>query len=127
MITENLIADKEELTLPETLPLVCNMNQLPICGIPGEEHWDMKVYTVEKDGRLFHFSNEVDQWVFEQDPQRYEQHMSIVDRFLNGDVEPMNLQGALEYMGMEGVAELGRDAHDYAWIEKVKDNMKKAS
>jgi len=127
VITENLLADKEDLTLPETLPLVCNMNQLPICGIPGEEHWDMKVYTVEKDGRLFHFSNEVDKWVFEQDPQRYEGHMSIVDRFLNGDIEPMNLQGALEYMGMEGVAEIGKDAHGYAWLEKVKANMKMAS
>jgi hypothetical protein len=28
---------------------------------------------------------------------------------------------------MEGVAEIGKDAHGYAWLEKVKANMKMAS
>jgi toluene monooxygenase system protein A len=53
--------------------------------------------------------------------------MSIIDRVLGGDIQPMNLQGALEYMGMEGVAELGKDAHGYAWLDKVKASVQKAS
>lgn len=126
VVTDNLLNDKENLTLPETLPLVDNMNQLPICGIPGDKHWDMNVYSVEKNGRIFHFSNEVDKWIFESYPEQYEGHKSIIDRFLGGEIQPMTLEGALKYMGFEGDAEIGRDAHNYEWINKAFNEIKKA-
>ena len=127
VITENIRAGREDLTLPETLPLVCNMNQLPVCGIPGDKHWDMKVYTVERNGRLFHFDNEVDKWAWETDPERYQAHMTVIDRFLNGDIQPTTLQGALMYMGMGGSAETGKDAHNYAWARSQSAPLDKAS
>ena len=126
VVTDNLINDRESLTLPETLPLVDNMNQLPICGIPGDKHWDMNVYSVEKNNRIYHFSNEVDKWIFECYPEQYEGHKSIIDRFLGGEIQPMTLEGALKYMGFEGDAEIGRDAHNYSWIDKSFGEFKKA-
>jgi toluene monooxygenase system protein A len=42
--------------------------------------------------------------------------LSIVDRFLAGMIQPMDLGGALKYMGL-APGESGDDAHNYAWAE----------
>jgi toluene monooxygenase system protein A len=91
------------------------MCQLPILGTPGKG-WNVKDYPLEYNGRLYHFGSEVDRWVFEQEPERYAGHMSIVDRFLAGMIQPMNLEGALAYMNL-APGEMGDDAHNYAWAE----------
>ena len=100
---------------PETLPYVCNMCQLPILGTPGKG-WNVKDYPLEYNGRLYHFGSEVDRWVFQQEPERYAGHLSIVDRFLAGMIQPMDLGGALQYMNL-APGEIGDDAHNYAWAE----------
>ena len=51
---------------------------------PGKG-WNVKDYPLEYQGRLYHFGSEVDRWVFQQEPERYAGHLSIVDRFLAGD------------------------------------------
>ncbi len=118
VITDNINAGRMELTLPETLPTVCNMCQLPIVGIPGDD-WNVKDYQYEHEGRLYHFGSEVDLWCFKTDPERYQHHMSVVDRFLAGEIQPMDLHGALAYMGLQA-GEMGDDAHAYGWAEKFK-------
>jgi toluene monooxygenase system protein A len=115
VITDNLRAGKTELTLPETLPVVCNMSGIPICGVPGDR-WQLQDYPLEHEGRTYHFGSEIDRWIFQQDPSRYRDHMSLVDRFLAGKIQPMNLMGALQYMGL-GPGECGEDAHQYAWVD----------
>lgn len=126
VITDNVINDRMELVSPETLPTVCNMSQIPLVGIPGD-NWDVKVYSLEHNDRLYHFGSEVDRWVFEQEPEQYQNHLNFVDRFLAGHIQPMDLDGALHYMGFQSVEELGKDAHDFAWAEKCKPSNTKSA
>jgi len=121
VITDNLLAGRRDLTYPETLPVICNMSQLPICGIPGDD-WELQDYPLTYEGRTYHFGSEIDRWIFEQEPERYRDHMSVVDRFLAGHIQPMNLEGALAYMSL-GTGESGDDAHAYAWVEKIREFM----
>jgi len=118
VIIDNLVEGRTELTLPETLPIVCNMCNLPVNNTPGKG-WAVKDYPLEYNGRLYHFGSEPDRWCFQQDPERYAGHMTLVDRFLAGQIEPANLGGALAYMGL-APGEIGEDAHGYAWAEAYK-------
>lgn len=115
VIIDNLVANKPELTLPETLPVVCNMCQLPINATPGEV-WKVRDHALEHKGRWYHFCSEGCKWCFEQEPERYEGHLSLIDRFLAGMIQPMDLGGGLKYMGL-APGEIGDDAHGYAWVE----------
>lgn len=125
VIIDNVVDGNMALTYPETLPMICNMSNLPINYTPGKR-WAVKDYPLEYEGRLYHFSSEVDRWCFEQEPERYAGHMSLVDRFLAGQIQPMDLGGALAYMGL-APGESGDDAHGYAWAEVYKQmRMKKA-
>ena len=102
-----------------TLPIVCNMSQLPICAIPGDG-WNVKDYPLEYKGRTYHFNSEIDRWVFQQDPVRYRDHLNLVDRFLAGQIQPPNLMGALQYMNL-APGECGDDAHQYAWVAAYRE------
>ena len=42
----------------------------------------------------------MDRWIFQQDPDRYSTHKNLIDRFLSGEIEPMDLGGVLAYMGI---------------------------
>lgn len=122
VVIDNLVEGRVDLTLPETLPMICNMSGIPICGIPGDK-WELRDYPLEHNGRTYHFGSEIDRWIFEQDPERYRDHMSLVDRFLAGMIQPMNLEGALKYMSL-GPGEMGEDAHNYAWVEQYRELAK---
>ncbi|MES2237586.1 MAG: aromatic/alkene/methane monooxygenase hydroxylase/oxygenase subunit alpha [Pseudomonadota bacterium] len=125
VITDNLLAGKRELSYPETLPVVCNMCQLPINATPGPT-WKVRDFPLDYKGRTYHFCSEGCQWCFEQEPERYKDHLSLIDRFLAGMVQPMNLAGGLQYMGL-APGEIGDDAHNYAWVEKVRAARQKAA
>ena len=124
VITENVKNNREDLTLPETLPVICNMNNLPILGVPGKS-WTCRDYSLDYKGRRYHFGSEPDRWIFEQEPERYAGHLSLVDRFLAGLIQPANLEGALAYMGLKP-GEFGKDAHDYSWAFAEKKEFRKA-
>lgn len=124
VITDNILNDRADLTLPETLPVICNMNNLPILGAPGSR-WGCKNYHLTYKGRRYQFGSEVDRWIFEQEPERYAGHMSLVDRFLAGLVQPASIEGALVYMGL-GAGEAGEDAHGYKWAEAFREPLRAA-
>ncbi|PKO84127.1 MAG: toluene monooxygenase [Betaproteobacteria bacterium HGW-Betaproteobacteria-11] len=124
VITDNLLAGKRELSYPETLPVVCNMCQLPINTTPGPA-WKVRDHALDYKGRTYHFCSDGCQWCFEQEPERYAGHLSLIDRFLAGMIQPMNLGGGLQYMGL-APGEIGDDAHNYAWVEKVRAVREKA-
>src|SRR3712207_4177299 len=90
-------------------------SNIPVVGTPFKHLVD---FPLEHNGRLYHFGSEVDRWIFEQEPERYQGHLSIVDRFLAGKINPPDLGGVLQYMGLGVVSDGGDDAHNYAWIEK---------
>lgn len=125
VIVDNLLEGRNELALPETLPITCNMSQLPIVGAPGDG-WNVKDYQLEYEGRLYHFGSEPDRWCFEIDPKRYQHHMSVVDRFLAGEIQPPDLAGALMYMGL-APGEMGDDAHGYAWLDAYRSKADDAA
>ncbi len=97
---------------------LCNMAQVPITGTPGSANpgRPLKIFSLEHEGRIYHFGSEVDRWIFQQDPDRYKDHLSVADRMVAGMIEPPDLEGLLKYFDL-GVGEQGNDAHDHSWIE----------
>jgi len=114
VIIDNLANGRPELTGPATLPMICNMSNIPIVGTPGDG-WNVVDYPLEYEGRLYHFGSEPDRWIFEQEPERYKGHLNFIDRFLAGMIQPADLMGGLQYMGL-APGEIGDDAHNYAWM-----------
>jgi toluene monooxygenase system protein A len=64
-----------------------------------------------------------DRWCFEQDPERYANTRTLVDRFLGGEVQPPTLEGILNYMSL-GPGEIGDDAEGYAWLDAYRNHPK---
>ncbi|GEL19440.1 aromatic/alkene/methane monooxygenase hydroxylase/oxygenase subunit alpha [Pseudonocardia asaccharolytica] len=117
VIAENVRNGRPELTLPETFPMVCNMCQIPLCNPAGHAagHLDSPVPLVhDHAGRRYTFCSQPCKWIFEQNPGRFQGHMSIIDRFLAGQIQPPTVPGALAYMGLSP-EEMGRDATDCSW------------
>lgn len=123
-IIENVKNGEVEKSLPETLPALCNVTQLPL-GSAGNRH-NLKQHSIEYNGRIYHFDHEISKWCFEQDPERYAGHMNFVDRFLAGMIQPMNLEGALGYMGLTPDV-MGDDAYGYAWADDYRDEILEAA
>lgn len=123
VIIDNLKNGRGDQTVPGTLPIICNMSNIPVVGTPFKHLVD---FPLEHNGRLYHFGSEVDRWIFEQEPERYQDHQSIVDRFLAGKINPPDLGGVLQYMGLGVVSAGGDDAHNYSWMEKITAGERKA-
>ncbi|NDZ17408.1 toluene monooxygenase [Variovorax sp. WS11] len=99
-------------TYPETLPALCNVTQLPLGSAWDRHH--LKMHTSEYMGRLYNFDSDVSKWIFDSEPERYAGHTNVVDRFLLGEIQPMNLAGGLQWMGITPEV-MGDDAHEYRW------------
>jgi len=111
-IIKNVNDGKMAQTLPQTLPALCNLTQLPI-GTHSDRH-HLECVTSEYRGRTYYFDSEVSKWCFEQEPERYAGHLNVVDRFIAGMIQPADLAGVLQWMGLtEDV--MGDDAGDYCW------------
>src|SRR5260370_36871527 len=97
---------------PATLPSLCNLTQLPL-GSAMSRH-DLAPHQLVYQGRLYSFDSEISQWCFEQDPERYAGHHTVVDRFIAGQIVPPDLSGGLVYMGITPDV-MGDDVYNYAW------------
>ena len=120
VVTENIRNGREDLTYPETLPALCNICCLSPTGIAHRGHSTMRGHTLDYEGRRYIFCSPVCQWIFEQDPARYQDHKSIVDRYVDGTIQPHNMDGVLEYFDM-APGEQGEDAHALAWAWPERD------
>lgn len=116
-IIKNVNEGEVGKTLPETLPALCNLTQLPL-GSAWDRH-NVKQWTSDYEGRRYNFDSEVSKWCFDLDPKRYAGHHNIVDRFLMGMIQPMNLEGGLKYMGLTPEV-MGDDAYNYRWAADYK-------
>lgn len=114
VVTENIRSGQLEKTVPPAPPLVCNMCGLEVCGGVGD-NWKPVLYSVDLEGRRYHFCSEPCKWIFEGEPTRYKGHHSIIDRVFNGTVPP-GPDGLFEYMG-QSPEERGVDGYDYEWID----------
>ncbi|BCT74628.1 hypothetical protein SCMU_04700 [Sinomonas cyclohexanicum] len=120
VVGENIRDGHEELTLPETLPIVCNMCQVPICTPAGHAAGKLDSplpHTLVHEGRQYNFCSVPCKWIFEEQPERFAGHTTLVDRFLAGEIQPPDLGGALAYMSLSP-EECGQDATNYSWAEK---------
>jgi 1,2-phenylacetyl-CoA epoxidase catalytic subunit/YHS domain-containing protein len=117
-IIKNVNDDCIEDTLPDTLPSLCNLTQLPL-GSAMSRH-DLSPHQLTYKGRLYSFDSEISQWCFEQDPERYAGHQSVVDRFIDGQIVPADLAGGLMYMGITPEV-MGDDVTNYAWAKDYAD------
>ena len=94
--------------------MICNMSGFELTGVPGKGGKVID-YTLDYKGRRYHFGSEVDRWIFEQEPERYAGHRSLVDRYVD-KVMPQTAEDVLNYMGMSP-PERGTDGTNYTWVE----------
>jgi toluene monooxygenase system protein A len=111
-IIANVNSGHLELTLPETLPALCSVTQLPLGSAMSRN--ELRPATSVYQGRLYHFDSEISKWCFDIEPERYAGHMTVVDRFLSGQIQPMTLAGGLDWMGLTPDV-MGDDAQEYRW------------
>jgi toluene monooxygenase system protein A len=121
--TEAILSGREELTQPQTIPVMCSMCQLPIIRPPGT--WPFPLEKATYGGENYLFCSEPCRWVFFEEPTRYAGVDSIDKRFARGQVQPATYEGALAYMGL-APEDRGRDATDYAWAETFRETRKSA-
>jgi toluene monooxygenase system protein A len=84
------------------------------------------MHTSEYKGRLYNFDSEVSKWIFDIEPERYAGHTNVVDRFLLGQIQPMNLGGGLQWMGITPEV-MGDDAYAYRWAAEYAQAQRKAA
>lgn len=111
VISKNINKGRIEKTEPKLLPMMCNMVGFELTGVPGK-NWDVKDYQLDLDGRRYHFGHPVDKWIFEQEPERYKNHLSFIDRFVQG----LMPEGPLKYMSM-GEADCGVCGENFGWAK----------
>lgn len=119
VIIENVRQGKLELTYPETFPVPCNMCQIPIVTPAGKATGYLHSavpHTFEYKGRTYTFCSEPCKWIFERNPERFADHLTIVERLTGGLIQPPTMAGALAYMGL-APGESGDDATNYAWAK----------
>ncbi|WP_156296907.1 isoprene monooxygenase oxygenase subunit alpha [Mycobacterium paragordonae] len=113
-IIANINAGRMEKTLPETLPSLCNLTQLPLGAGMGPH--ELAEHSLMYNGRLYQFDSEISKWCFEQDPERYAGHRNIIDRFIAGEIQPPDLSGGLAYMSLTPEV-MGDDVYGYEWAK----------
>ncbi|WP_040790839.1 aromatic/alkene/methane monooxygenase hydroxylase/oxygenase subunit alpha [Nocardia paucivorans] len=117
VIGENIRKGDVAATLPQTLPITCNLCQLPIvraAGVTVGALTDPAPLRHTHEGRDYVFCSEPCRWIFTRRPERFAGHRSLIDRVLSGEISPPDLGTVLEYFGLSA-EEQGRDATDYAW------------
>lgn len=117
VIGQNVRDGHPERTGPETFPMVCNMCQIPLCNPAGYMAGKLpspEPLTLVWNGRPYQFCSAPCQWIFEQNPARFQGHLSLLDRFLGGVIQPPTIEGALAYMGLSP-EEMGQDATNFEW------------
>ena len=85
------------------------------------DRFNLKQHQVIYKGRVYQFDSEVSKWIFELEPERYAGHLNVVDRFIAGQIQPMDLEGGLNWMGLTPDV-MGDDAYGYRWAADYSDN-----
>jgi Methane/Phenol/Toluene Hydroxylase/YHS domain len=109
-------------TLPETLPALCSVTQLPV-----GTHWDrhhLECFQSRYEGRTYYFDSDVSKWCFDLEPERYAGHLNVVERFVAGLIQPPDLPGLLGWMGVTPEV-MGDDVYDYHWVEEYAEPLER--
>ncbi|SFP19669.1 toluene monooxygenase [Amycolatopsis rubida] len=115
VLAEAINSGNMEATLPETLPWLCNMCHLPCCNATygRDGTWRVRNHSLKHNGTTYHFCSKTCRQIWWEDRDNIN-HTTLVERFLLGEIQPMDVPGLLAYMGITpDVA--GDDADGYAW------------
>jgi toluene monooxygenase system protein A len=115
VIIDNVNSNNMEATLPETLPWLCSTCHLPCCNATQSRNgtWRVRDVQLSYDGRIYHFCTNACRQIFWKDRDNVN-HETLIDRFLAGQIQPMDVGGILGYMGL--TPEVMGDDPDYeAW------------
>jgi toluene monooxygenase system protein A len=123
VVIDNIEHGRTAKTTSELAPMLCSMCGLELSGVPGKG-WKVTDHVLDYEGRRYHFCSVVDKWIFEQEPDRYRGHRSIIDRLLDGTIGS-GADDLYEYMG-HSHAERGTCAYDYTWVEGYQPPVKAA-
>jgi toluene monooxygenase system protein A len=97
----------EAASLSYALPALCNLCQLPTLFVrPGEN----TACSLKRDGRSYLFCSEPCRWIFEQQPDRFADHRTVVDRVVTGEA-PGDLLDLYRWMGHDATEDMGKDLH----------------
>jgi toluene monooxygenase system protein A len=115
VIIDNVNAGNVPATLPETLPWLCSTCHLPVCNATQSRDgtWRVRDVPLSYDGRTYHFCTNACRQIFWKDRASVN-NPTLIDRFLAGQIQPMDVGGVLGYMGL--TPEVMGDDPDYqAW------------
>lgn len=114
-IIENVNAGRVDQTLPETLPWLCNLCQLPIGSATGprDPRYPVRSYTLTHNGHRYHFCSRPCRRIWWEDKDTLHQR-TVLERLLAGEIQPATIAGVLHYMGLTPEVQ-GDDAYAYRW------------
>jgi toluene monooxygenase system protein A len=94
----------------------CDLCQMVLSGGTPSKN---TATTLDREGRRYVFCSDPCRWIFERQPERYAEHLSVVGRVLAGKA-PANLVALLrQYFGLT-YENWGKDARggDYPWLRR---------
>src|SRR5215468_1675183 len=117
VIIDNVNNNNIEATLPETLPWLCSTCHLPAANATQSRDgtWRVRDCQLTYDGRIYHFCTNACRQIFWKDRDNVN-HQTLVDRFLAGQIQPMDVGGILGYMGLTPNV-MGDDPDYDAWTK----------
>lgn len=118
VVINNVREGKFDETYMHAPPVVCNTCGLEVAGAAGDK-WKPKHFSSTYGKRRYHFCSEPCSWIFNEDPERYKGHKSIIDRVFDGTI-PEGDEAFFQYMG-QSPEERGVDGYDYQWIDGYDD------
>ncbi|MHA6779863.1 toluene monooxygenase [Pseudonocardia saturnea] len=122
VIIDNVNRGDMEATLPETLPWLCSMCHLPCCvaTLGYDNRWRVRDYPLKHNGVTYHFCTAGCRQIWWKDRDNLN-HPTVIDRFLAGEIQPMDVGGILGYMGL--TPDVMGDDPDYSWAADYKDRL----
>ena len=106
-----------ELTLPQTLPWLCNLCHLPIgtAGSPRNEKFPVRSYPLTYNGYTYHFCSRPCRQIWWEDRDTL-YDPTVIERLLGGQIQPPTVEGILTWMGLTPDV-MGDDAYGYRWAK----------
>lgn len=101
-IMGNIKNGDERSTLPETLPWLCNMCQLPQCSyaLSPDGNYRVQDFPLVYDNRTYHFCSKVCRQIWSEDRDMLHVR-TLGERLIAGEIQPANFPGILKYMGLD--------------------------
>jgi toluene monooxygenase system protein A len=119
VIIDNIRNDRMELTLPQTLPWLCNLCHLPIgtAGSPRNDKYPVRSYPLKYNGSTYHFCSRPCRQIWWEDRDTL-YDPTVIERLLGGEIQPPTIEGILTWMGLTPDV-MGDDAYGYRWARDL--------